>query len=108
MIGQIEPTELARRLRTAPEELVLVDVRELPERAFAVIRPSMHVPMHEIPTRVREIPQDRDVVVYCHTGVRSAMVAAYLGTVGYPRVLNLVGGIDRWSVKVDAQVPRYL
>ena len=107
MIGQIQPAELARKLRASPEDIVLLDVREPYERAFAAILPSFHVPVREIPGRVSEIPRDREVVVYCHTGVRSAMVVAYLGTLGFPRVLNLEGGIDRWSVEVDRRVPRY-
>ncbi len=108
MIGEILPRELARRLQAAPEEVVLLDVREPDERSFAAIEPSLHVPMQELPGRVQEIPRDREVVVYCHTGVRSAMVAAYLGMVGFPRVLNLAGGIDRWSSEVDRRVPRYV
>ena len=107
MIGEIVPTDLARRLRESPDEVLLLDVRDTSEREFALIEPSLHIPMRDLPGRVQEIPRDREVVVYCHTGVRSAMVVAYLGTLGFSRVTNLVGGIDRWSVEVDKRVRRY-
>ena len=107
MIGQIVPTDLARRLRESPDEVLLLDVRESSEREFAVILPSLHIPMRELRARASEIPGDREVVVYCHTGVRSEMAAAYLVTHGFSRVSNLVGGIDRWSTDVDRRVPRY-
>ena len=107
MIGEILPNELARRLHDTPADVFLLDVREPHERSFAVILPSLHVPMRELRARESEIPRDREVVVYCHTGIRSEMAAAYLVTHGFPRVSNLVGGIDRWSTDVDRRVPRY-
>ena len=107
MYDEIEPTELARRLRETPEDLVLLDVREPHERAFAEIAPSLHIPMRELRARASEVPRDRLVVVYCHTGIRSELAAAYLGSLGFPRVFNLVGGIDRWSTDVDPRVHRY-
>jgi len=54
-----------------------------------------------------ELPRDRDIVVLCHHGMRSAMVAEYLRSAGFDRVINLTGGIDRWSVTVDRSVSRY-
>jgi len=107
MVTEIEPTELARRLKTAPEKLVLLDVREPFEREMAVILPSVHIPMGEVPSRTAEIPQDREVVVYCHGGVRSMVVAGFLESHGFKSVVNLSGGIDAWSVEVDPSVPRY-
>lgn len=108
MIAQIAPVDLARKRQTAPEDILLLDVREPYEREFAVIEPSLHIPMGQLSERVREVPRDREVVVYCHHGVRSNVVAAYLDTLGFPRVSNLAGGIDRWSVEVDPRIPRYL
>jgi len=87
--------------------LVLLDVREPFERDLAVIEPSLHIPMGEVPDRVGELPKDREIVVYCHGGVRSAMVAGFLESQGFGSVGNLSGGIDAWSVHVDPKVPRY-
>jgi rhodanese-related sulfurtransferase len=54
-----------------------------------------------------EIPKDRDVVVYCHVGARSAQAAVWLKASGWARARSLAGGIDAWSEQVDPRVPRY-
>jgi rhodanese-related sulfurtransferase len=107
MVTDLTPREVADRLRAAPEETLLLDVREPEERAIAVIEPSLHIPMAEIAVRLAEIPKDRALVVYCHGGFRSAMIAGYLESLGFRSVANLTGGIDAWSVDVDPKVPRY-
>jgi rhodanese-related sulfurtransferase len=63
--------------------------------------------MGEIPTRLAELDPEREVVVVCHHGIRSAQVAGYLSSVGFEMVLNLTGGIDAWSVSVDPALARY-
>ena len=107
MIERVAPREVVRRLQGDPEGIVLLDVRERDERALVAIEPSLHIPMGEVPSRLREIPRDRFVVVYCHVGVRSELVASFLDGEGFERVANLVGGIDAWSIDVDPALPRY-
>ena len=51
------------------------------------------VPMGQLPERLAEIPRNRPVVVYCHSGVRSLEVAHFLHAQGYDDVRNLEGGI---------------
>jgi len=53
------------------------------------------------------VPADRPVVVYCHSGTRSAHATRFLRAQGLGRVYNLAGGIDAWSRIVDPAVPRY-
>jgi rhodanese-related sulfurtransferase len=110
MVVSMMPEEVAKMLRdagTSPRTPLLLDVRENFERETAAIVPSVHIPMNDIPERHGELPHDRRIVVYCHHGTRSAMVAAYLEREGFADVANLDGGIDAWSVKVDTEVPRY-
>ena len=107
MVEELSPREVARRLREEPERLVLLDVRDPFERELALIEPSLHIPIGQVTQRTSEIPHDREVVVYCHHGSRSMMVAAYLEQNGYAKVANLTGGIDAWSRTVDPTVPRY-
>jgi rhodanese-related sulfurtransferase len=99
--------EVAAKLRADPNAVVLLDVREPYERALARIEPSIHIPMNDVPDRLKEVPRDRTVVVYCHGGARSAMIAGFLESRGYEHVANLEGGIDAWSQTVDPKVPRY-
>jgi rhodanese-related sulfurtransferase len=107
VVAQLSASEVSEKLKRTPEKVVLLDVREPYERDFAVIEPSLHIPMAEVAHRANEIPKDREVIVYCHGGVRSMMVAGYLANRGWTAVANLAGGIDAWSVEVDPDVPRY-
>ncbi|MCI4319285.1 MAG: sulfurtransferase [Thermoplasmata archaeon] len=110
MVVSLRAEELAEALGKDGKDrgtLLLLDVREPFERKTAAIQPSVHIPMNDIPERHAELPRDRRIVVYCHHGTRSAMVAAYLEKEGFTDVANLTGGIDAWSAKVDPTVPRY-
>lgn len=107
MVEEIEPRDLARLLQDREPSLLVVDVREEYEREVVCIEESIHIPMNEIPDRLHEIPSDRRVVLYCHHGSRSQMVAAYLETQGYTSVQNLTGGIDLWAQTVDRRLRRY-
>lgn len=89
------------------DEMVLLDVREVPERSFCAIDGSVHIPMGDVPTRLSELNPDAPIVVLCHHGVRSFQVAHYLKANGFEEVYNLAGGIDQWSLTVDPAVPRY-
>lgn len=102
---EISPADAAPLV--AVGEVLLLDVREDWEVETAAVTGATHVPMSLVPARQTSLPRDRIVAVLCHHGMRSAMVAEYLRSAGHPRVLNVTGGIDRWSVEVDPQIPRY-
>ena len=51
--------------------------------------------------------EDKTIIVYCHHGVRSLKVTSLLRQHGFGSAVSMAGGIDRWSVEVDATVPRY-
>jgi len=101
----MEPAELASRMRAGAAPMVL-DVREPWEWRVARIEGATLLPMGELPVRLAELDRERDLVVYCHTGVRSSMATNWLRSQGF-RARNLAGGIDRWSRDVDGAVPRY-
>ena len=90
---------------------LLLDVREPWEVEAVSLRPSgapwVHIPMHEIPARLQELDPSQPVVCYCHHGVRSLQVVAFLLSRGFDSVYNLAGGIDAWSCQVDPSLPRY-
>ncbi|MGB7325289.1 MAG: rhodanese-like domain-containing protein [Rubripirellula sp.] len=91
------------------DKFVLLDVREQDEYDFAKIEGSLLLPMSELPSRLGELDQHRGdhIVVHCHHGGRSLHVTKVLQAEGFERVQNLAGGIDDWSLQVDASVPRY-
>jgi rhodanese-related sulfurtransferase len=94
-------------MRAAGTPLVLLDVREDFEVSIARLPFATHVPMGSVPERLADVPRDADVVVMCHSGVRSDHVARYLRANGYASVANLEGGIDRYSREIDPSVPTY-
>ena len=106
MPKEVSPAEV-KRLLDAGRQLLLLDVREPEEVALVRINGSVHIPMGEIPGRVHELDPDADIVVYCHHGIRSASVAAFLAQRDFASVANLSGGIDAWSLTVDPSLPRY-
>ncbi len=107
MVEEITVAEVAEQLRGGRAPFVLLDVREPWEREIAAIHPSIHIPLAEVSQRLDELPRDRPVVVYCHSGARSAMVAGFLHARGFPRVANLEGGIDAWALEIDPELQRY-
>lgn len=108
-IPEITPQELAEKLqREGREKPVLLDVRTWGEHALVAIPGSRLIPLHELDDRLDELDdvRDREVVVYCHLGVRSISGAAILLDRGF-KARSLAGGIDLYSVSVDPALPRY-
>jgi rhodanese-related sulfurtransferase len=95
-----------------PLDAFLLDVREDDEWTAGHAPGALHVPMMEIPARADDVPTDRDIVVVCRVGARSAQVVAYLRQNGFDRVTNLDGGMAEWEaagrpmVSEDGGAPR--
>jgi adenylyltransferase/sulfurtransferase len=104
-IPQITVKELKRRI-DAGEDVQLIDVREPYEYQIAQIGGKL-IPQNDVPQRLNEIDRDREVVVQCKSGGRSQRIAEFLQQAGYPRVVNLAGGITAWSDEIDPKVPKY-
>jgi rhodanese-related sulfurtransferase len=104
---EINATEAAALLQNAPDETLLLDVREHAELEIASVAAALHIPMGEIPARHTELDKNQTLVCMCHHGGRSAQVAGYLESQGFTKVINLAGGIEAWSASVDPEVARY-
>src|SRR5215216_5358953 len=85
----------------------LLDVREPHEYSLAKLPGSVLIPLGTLPTSLEELDRQKEIVAYCHHGMRSADAVGFLLQQGFTSVKNLVGGIDAWSVQVDPAVPRY-
>ncbi len=90
-------------------EFVLIDCRTPQERDFCAIQPSEFWPLQELNLRIEEFEhlKHKHVVIYCHHGVRSLQMAAMLNHHGFTDVKSMAGGIELWSLQIDANVPRY-
>jgi adenylyltransferase/sulfurtransferase len=104
---EITPAELKQRLDNG-DDIQIVDVREDNEVAFCRIPNSIHIPLGQILSRMKDIDPSRETVVHCKMGGRSARAIDALQRSGYQgKLINLKGGILRWSDEVDPSVPKY-
>ena len=75
----------------------LVDVREPAEVAAGMLPGAVNIPMSTFVERMHELDPARPVVLVCRSGNRSGQVADYLSGHGFTRVVNLTGGMMRYS-----------
>lgn len=106
MSQDLDVQALSTRL-SAGDAPVLLDVREQWEYDIAALPNAKLVPLGTLQQATPTLDRSADYVVYCHHGGRSAMAAQWLRAQGFAQVANLEGGIDAWSLEVDASVPRY-
>ena len=104
---EITATDLKRRLDSG-EDIQIVDVREPNEVAIGRIPNSVHIPLGQVLNRMSEIDENRETVVHCKMGGRSARAIDALQRSGFKgNLMNLKGGILAWSDEVDPTVPKY-
>ena len=122
LIEEISATSLKERL-DAGDDLLVLDVRNPIEWEIAALDDTLRIPkpqieaaMNDVLAGVRsreetvlaEIPQDKEIVLHCRTGIRSADSIAFLKRLGYKnKLLNLSGGIHAWSREIDPSLPIY-
>jgi adenylyltransferase/sulfurtransferase len=87
----------------------LLDVRQPHEWDIVNLESdgAVIIPLAELPDRLDEIPTNREIVVYCRTGARSASAAQMLAEEGFSGVFNFVGGIHAWVDEIDPSLPKY-
>jgi adenylyltransferase/sulfurtransferase len=104
---EITATELKGRM-DAGDDIQLIDVRQPDEYAFAKIEGAKLIPLGEIIKRMGELDENRETVVHCKMGGRSARAIEALQAAGFKgEMKNLKGGITAWSNEVDPKVPKY-
>jgi adenylyltransferase/sulfurtransferase len=89
------------------DSFYLVDVREPAENEIVRIDGSVLIPPRELPSRLSELPQDKPVVLYCKTGVRSAEALALLKNAGFGDAKHVQGGVTAWQTQVLGDTPLY-
>jgi adenylyltransferase/sulfurtransferase len=106
-IAAITPKELKHRLDRG-DKPQLIDVREPHELAIARFPNARAIPIGQIVRRQDELDADKETVVICKMGTRSAFAIRALKESGYKgSLLNLEGGINAWSEQVDPSLPTY-
>jgi adenylyltransferase/sulfurtransferase len=93
------PTITVERLReilSGSFDGLLIDVREPHEHAVSRIDGARLIPLRELPSQLGELPRDREIIVHCKSGARSARAVKLMLESGFARVTNVQGGIDAW------------
>jgi len=85
----------------------LIDVREPAEWEIVRIPGARLIPKGDLPAHLAELPQDKRVVVYCTSGVRSADALATLKNAGFASAVHVQGGVTAWATQVDKTLPVY-
>jgi rhodanese-related sulfurtransferase len=100
----IGPEELTEKMKSG-EDFFLLDVRTPTEYAAQAIEGSSLIPLQELERRIDELPREKDIVVYCRVGNRSAYACAHLARMGY-NVKNLEGGIMLWNMSGNVSMAK--
>ncbi len=104
---EITATELKNRMDKG-DDIQLIDVRQPDENAFAKIEGAKLIPLGEIVQRMSELDENRETVIHCKAGGRSAKAIEMLERAGFTGDMkNLRGGITAWSDEVDPKIPKY-
>ena len=109
----LAPKDLHRWLQNSKNQPLIIDVREDQELDIAPFPfEVLHLPLSQFSLGKGELGErlknKQSVVVICHSGIRSWNFATWLTEQGLvTEVWNLEGGIDAWSLQVDASVARY-
>jgi rhodanese-related sulfurtransferase len=79
----------------------VIDVREAHEYNRGHIKGAVNVPLSQLQQRLKDIPRDRAVYLYCQSGMRSKQAARLLVRQGYARLAHLRGGMMSWTGPVQ-------
>ncbi len=103
---EIDPKSVKEMLDRGALAL-FVDVREPWEHETCHIEGATLIPLRQIPADLARFQNAKQIVLFCHHGTRSMNAVRWLRSQGIANALSMAGGIDRWSVEIDPQVPRY-
>jgi sulfur-carrier protein adenylyltransferase/sulfurtransferase len=105
-VPEITVQELKGKLDRG-EDVYVLDVREPNEFQICRIQGSTLIPLGELASRTAELDRNREMVVHCKMGGRSAKAVALLQERGFTRARNLKGGILEWIDRVDPSQSKY-
>src|SRR5262245_4233364 len=104
--GETSVEELKQRLDRR-DNVFILDVRNAEEFQIGRIPGSTLIPLPQLAQRFGELDKNREMVVHCKSGMRSAKAIQFLRQQGFTKLKNLKGGILAWSERIDPSVPKY-
>lgn len=97
-VKEINVTDLFNKFEQSENNIELIDIRTPAEVARGVIPQAKVLPMHLIPLKLDYFSgSNKEFIIYCRTGSRSAQACMFLNQQGINNVTNLRGGIMSWA-----------
>ena len=98
---RISQADLIKRIETKDPALIVLDVRTAEEYSAGHVPGAVNIPYTHLPARISELPgaADKDIVVYCVTGVRAERAATRFKENGFKRLLHLDGDMKQWEAQ---------
>jgi phage shock protein E len=98
---KIDQPTLLKRMEQKDASMIVLDVRTPEEFAAGHIPGAVNIPYTHLPARISELPDagEKDIVIYCATGIRSERAAMRFRENGFTRLLHLDGDMKAWQEK---------
>lgn len=98
LAAELGPHNVKRLMDQEPDRIVVLDVRTREGYAAGHLPGAVHIPFEELPGRLQELPQDKEIITYCWnvTCILCTKAAYLLASSGY-RAKEMLGGIDEWQ-----------
>lgn len=99
--AKIDQSSLLKRIEKQDASMVILDVRTPEEFAAGHVPGAINIPYTHLPSRISEVADagDKDIVLYCATGIRAEMGAQRLRENGFTKLLHLDGDMTAWEAK---------
>lgn len=91
--------QVYERQQQQDASLFVLDVRAPEEYAAGHVPGAVNIPLDQVADRLAEVPKDKDVVLYCRSGRRSALAGEVLTGNGYTRLQLMQGDMPGWAAK---------
>ncbi|MCI0377041.1 MAG: molybdopterin-synthase adenylyltransferase MoeB [Gemmataceae bacterium] len=105
--GEEITVEELQQLARQGNNVFILDVRNPEEFQICRIPGSVLLPLPQLPQRFGELDKNKDMVVHCKSGMRSAKAIQFLKQQGFTKLKNLKGGILAWADKIDRTMAKY-
>lgn len=92
----VTPGEVAQRIHDPQRAPLLLDVRTAREFAEGHVPGAVNIPVQDLAAQLGQVPQDREIVVYCEVGGRASRAGKLLRENGYARVSEMEGSMSAW------------
>lgn len=95
----ITPSDLLARIEKQEPDLVVLDVRTAAEYAAGHVPGAVNIPHDQLPAKLAGLSKDKELVLYCRSGRRTALAEQTLRTAGFSKLLHLQGDYLVWEAQ---------